>query len=100
MTDFLLILGFWLIGIPGLALIGLMLRSAERRRSLAYEWNSGELNRRKKRLEMMEVETRDSRKKIAELMLDVARLEAQVGKLNGIINEHGSGKKAAARSAA
>jgi hypothetical protein len=94
MTDFLLVLGFWLIGIPGLVLVGLMLRSTERRRTLAYEWNTGELTRRKKRIEMMEGETKESHRKIAELMLEIARLEAQIGKLNGIINQRG-GKAAA-----
>src|SRR3546814_8169076 len=72
-----------------------MARSAERRRSLAYEWNTGELTRRQKRMETMEVETREFHRKIAELMLDIARLEAQVGKLNGIVNERGSIKKTA-----
>ncbi|MFC3674077.1 hypothetical protein [Ferrovibrio xuzhouensis] len=100
MTDFLAILGFWLIGIPGIVLVGLMARSAERRRSLAYEWNTGELTRRKKRMETMEVETREYHRKIAELMLDIARLEARVGKLNDIVNERGSIKKTATRPAA
>lgn len=100
MTDFLAILGFWLIGIPGIVLVGLMARSAERRRSLAYEWNTGELLRRKKRMEAMEGETREYHRKIAELMLDIARLESQVGKLNDIVNDRGGIKKAATRPAA
>jgi hypothetical protein len=99
MTDFLLVLGFWLIGIPGIVLVSLMVRSAERRRSLAYEWNSGELNRRKKRIEAMEGETKEARRRIAELMLDVARLEAQVGKLNAIVNQPGGAGKATTRAA-
>jgi hypothetical protein len=99
MTDFLLVLGFWLIGIPGLVLVGLMLRSTERRRSLAYEWNSGELNRRKKRIEAMEGEAKEFHRKIAELMLEIARLEAQIGKLNAIVNQPDGGKKAARNAA-
>ena len=89
MTDFLAILGFWLIGVPGIVLVGLMARGAERRRTLAYEWSVGELERRKKRMENLQVETKEYHRKIGEMMLENARLEAQVGKLKGIINERG-----------
>jgi len=94
MSDFLAILGFWLIGIPGLVFVGLMLRSAERRKTLAVEWNTGELNRRKIRMAAMETEAKEFHRKIGELMMEVARLEAQIGKLNGIISQRGSGKAA------
>ncbi len=97
--DFLAILGFWLIGIPGLIYVFLVIRGAERRRTLAYEWNTGELKRRQSRLEAMQAETKALHKRIADLMLEIARLEAQVGKLNDIINAR-SIKATAPKSAA
>ncbi len=92
MYEFLLIISFWLIGIPGVTYLFLTLRAAERRRALAYEWNSGELERRQQRLQALEGQAGEIRRKIGELMLEKSRLDAQAGKLQNIIDQRSAGK--------
>jgi len=87
MYEFLAIVSFWLIGVPGIVFLFLTMRAAERRRALAYEWNSGELERRQQRLQTLEVQAGEIRKKIGELMLEKSRLDARAGKLQNIIDE-------------
>lgn len=87
MYEFLAIVSFWLIGVPGIVFLFLTMRAAERRRTLAYEWNSGELERRQQRLQALELQAGEIRKKIGELMLEKSRLDARAGKLQNIIDE-------------
>jgi hypothetical protein len=96
MYEFLAIISFWLIGVPGIVYLFLNLRAAERRRALAYEWNSSELERRQLRLQQMEVQAGEIRRKIGELMLEKSRLDAQAGKLQNIIDERQTGGTAPA----
>lgn len=87
MYEFMAIVSFWLIGVPGIVYLFLTVRAAERRRTLAYEWNSGELERRQMRLQALEAQAGEIRKKIGELMLEKSRLDARAGKLQNIIDE-------------
>jgi len=96
MYEFLAIVGFWLIGVPGIVFLFLNLRAAERRRALAYEWNSSELGRRQQRLQDLEAQAGEIRRKIGELMLEKTRLDARAGKLQNIIDERQTGGTAPA----
>lgn len=91
MYEFLAIISFWLVGVPGVVYLFLSLRAAERRKTLAYEWNSGELERRQQRLQALEVQAGEIRQKIGELMLEKTRLDARAGKLQTIIDERQAG---------
>ena len=91
MYEFVAIVGFWLIGVPGIVFLFLNMRAAERRKTLAYEWNSSELERRHLRLQQMEIQAGEIRRKIGELMLEKSRLDARAGKLQTIIDERQAG---------
>lgn len=95
MYEFIAILSFWLIGVPGIVYLFLTLRAAERRRALAYEWNTGELERRQQRLLSMETQVGETRRKIGELMLEKTRLDTRAGKLQNIIDDRQAGEAAA-----
>ena len=96
MYSFLAIVGFWLVGVPGLVYLLLQLQAADRRRTLAYEWNTSELERRQQRLLTLEAQAGAVRKKIGELMLEKARLDARAGKLQTILDERQAGEDTAA----
>lgn len=100
MYEFLAIVAFWLIGVPGVVFLFLNLRAAERRRTLAYEWNTGELERRQQRLQTLEAQAGEIRRKIGELMLEKTRLDARAGKLQNIIDEKQAGRTGEAAPAA
>lgn len=101
MLDFLLVLAFLLIAVPGSAYIVLQLIAAHRRQRLAYRWSESEVKRRGIRIVEMEQSTAAARHTIAELMLKISSLRMTVEKLERLIEQSGktvAGTKSGAKS--
>lgn len=81
MSNFFLILGAMLIGVPGAVFIVLQLIAQHKRQVMAYEWSSAEVIRRGQRLDELEKFTKTAQSKINELNKEKFELEAQVAKL-------------------
>lgn len=80
MTDFWLLLAALVIGIPGAVFLVLQVTRIHRKQVLAYEWSAAEVVRRGQRLDELEKLTKDSKKKIGELMKENASLRAELAK--------------------
>ncbi|MBX3454297.1 hypothetical protein [Ferrovibrio sp.] len=81
MTEFWLILGALIIGIPGAVFIVMQVISAHKRQVMAYEWSTAEVARRGQRLDQLERLTKDAQKRINDLTKENTVLRAEVSKL-------------------
>lgn len=87
MSNFWLIMGAMLIGLPGAAFIVLQLIAQHKRQVLAYEWSAQEVVRRGQRLDELEKLTRTAQQKIAELTKQKFEAEAQIAKLEKLASK-------------
>jgi hypothetical protein len=87
MSNFFLILGALLIGVPGAVFIVLHLIAQHKRQVMAYEWSSAEVVRRGQRLDELEKFTKTAQSKINELNKQKFELEAQVAKMEKLASE-------------
>lgn len=85
----LLILAFFLIGIPGATWLYLQFRSAQKREQTAYDWSLAEITRRTRLLDEVERAYADSRATIGALLQDVTRLNTERDRLETMIEEIG-----------
>jgi len=81
MTEFWLLLGALIIGIPGAVFIVMQVIAAHKRQVMAFEWSSAEVVRRGQRLDQLERLTKDAQKKINELTKENTVLRVEVAKL-------------------
>lgn len=87
MTEFWLILGALVIGIPGAVFIVMQVIAAHKRQVMAYEWSTAEVVRRGQRLDQLERLTKDAQKKINDLTKDNTVLRAEVAKLERLAGQ-------------
>ena len=92
MYDALLILAFFLVGIPGGTWLWLQFRDAQKREQTAYDWSQAEIARRTMRLDELERAFADTRATIGGLMNDVTRLHTEQSRLEAIIGEAGNAR--------
>lgn len=92
MYDALLILAFFLIGIPGGAWLWLEFRSAQKREQTAYDWSQAEIARRTTRLDELERAFADNRAAIGKLLNEVTRLNAERDRLETMVEGAGFGQ--------
>ena len=90
MYDALLILAFFLIGIPGGTWLWLEFRSAQKREQTAYDWSQAEIARRTARLDELERAFADSRAAIGKLLNEVTRLHTEESRLEVMIEATGN----------
>ncbi|WP_298728261.1 hypothetical protein [uncultured Ferrovibrio sp.] len=87
MSTVLLILAFFLIGVPGVVFVILQAIAAHKRANLAYDWSRSEIARRTQRAHELEMAIGKERDTIGRLMKDVAALTAQRSKLEAMLEQ-------------
>jgi hypothetical protein len=83
----LLILAFFLIGIPGATWLWLQFRSAQKREQTAYDWSLAEITRRTRLLDEKEQAYVGDRAIIGKLLQEVTRLNTERDRLETMIEE-------------
>lgn len=83
----LLILAFFLVGIPGATWLWLQFRNAQKREQTAYDWSMAEIARRTRLLDEKEREYVDVRGTIGKLLNEVTRLETERNRLETMIED-------------
>lgn len=83
----LLVLGFFLIGVPGSVYFVLQLIAAQKRAQLAYDWSVAEISRRTQRAAELEQAYGKDRATVGRLMKDITALNTQRAKLEAVIEQ-------------
>lgn len=89
MSDALLVLAFFLIGVPGGVWLILQIRAAQKRAQTAYDWSRAEIVRRTKLLEERERAAMEIKAMIGKLMQDVTHLRTERDRLEQMIEKSG-----------
>lgn len=89
MSDALLVLAFFYIGVPGGVWLYLQIRAAQKRAQTAYDWSRAEIVRRTKMLEEREKAAVEIKTAIGKLMQEVTALQAERGRLEQLVEKSG-----------
>ena len=92
MYDALLILAFFLVGIPGATWLWLQFRDAQKREQTAFDWSQAEIARRMKLAEEQERAFAADRATIGKLMNDITRLRTESARLERMIEAAGAAR--------